>query len=173
MKIFKLRAVLIALILGLVTISASANSDSNYLFIQNAKSAELIPTAKPGTYQLKLLNIEPYISYFSDRPNRITGLMPITKFLNNWKLNNPNSFSHDAPNAGFEGVKMHSWSFGKDIKLIISLNKPVYDSTEKTLTYTVHSLPNNNFDLTKPNKLANVSLFIDSGFCPCCGSGTC
>lgn len=153
----------LTLFLTLFAGSAAANETSadknvSYLFIQSAKSGTLQPTNQTGVYKLTLYKVTPYVTYFSDRPSRITGLMPTDMFLKEWKK----GFAKDAPNVGVEGVKIHSIFEKKDISSVLVLSNPNYDAKKSELTYTAKFLPGNTDNSKNMIKLKNVALFIDN-----------
>lgn len=121
-----------------------------YLFIQTSNKAEIKKTNTPGTYTIKLSDVSPYVAYFTDRPNRETGQMPITQFLAEWSKGN-DSFAKDKPNAAIEGVQSLI-SKGNLVNYVVALSQPVYDEKHKTLTYTAQTLKGE-------KELANSTLF--------------
>lgn len=154
------------------TPAATVNKNANYLFIQGAKSAELQPAdATTGTYTLTLTGVRPYVTYFSDRPNRISGLLKTEKFMGEWTKDGKSSFLKDAPNVGLEGTKMHGIIGTEDKSVILVLSNPTYDSKKDTATYTAKLLENGKAIMSnKPIKLKNVELFFDSlNMCFGCG----
>lgn len=145
---------------------------TNYMFLQNAETGVLKPTTEKGTYQLVLKNIQPYVTYFTDRPKRVTGLMSIESFLNEWQSNAKNGFKKDAPNVGIEGIKLHAFSRGQTVSVVMVLSNPIYDQKAKTLTYIAHQLNTKEATIKNDTKLKNIVLFIDNiDSCPscCCG----
>ena len=52
-------------------------------FVQTAKSATIASIAEAkGEYEITLTNVDPYVSFFSDRPERVTGMLPLAEFIN-------------------------------------------------------------------------------------------
>lgn len=138
------------------------NKNVSYLFIQLARSGTLQPTAQKGVYKLTLYDVMPYVTYFSSRPNRITGLMPTEKFLKEWQ-NKTNGFTNDAPNVGVEGVKIHHIIEKQDVSSVLVLSNPSYNTKKAQLTYTAKFLSADSADAPQgPIKLENVALFIDN-----------
>ncbi|BCA94133.1 hypothetical protein TUM19329_04940 [Legionella antarctica] len=170
----------VVLVFFLISCTAFASSKHrdvsvppNYMFLQNAKLGILKSTKKQGIYQLILTNVQPYVTYFSDRPNRITGLMSIDNFLKEWQSNVTSGFKKDAPNVGIEGIKLNAFSRSQPISVVMVLSNPIYDKKANTLTYTAHELDAKYAPVVKDGtKLENIALFIDNiGSCPscCCG----
>lgn len=72
------------ILLCLLAMSSLALAGTNhYLFMQTAKHGTLTQTGK-STYQLVLIDTPTQIAYFTDRPQRDSGLMPIEKFTQFW-----------------------------------------------------------------------------------------
>jgi len=150
--------------------TAPMAAPANYLFLQNASSGILKATKEHGTYQLVLQNVQPNVTYFSDRPNRITGSITLDTFLKEWQKKN--GFKTDAPNVGIEGIKLHAFSRDQEVSVIMILSNPIYDKKSNSLTYTARALNTNESDIKDNIKLSNIALFIDNfGSCPscCCG----
>lgn len=152
--------------------SFNGESKISYLFIQSASKAviEQVPS-HPDQYQLILTQIQPFVSYFSDRPNRITGIIPVNQFLDIWKNGN-NSFSKVPPNVGVSGSKIHGFFNKTATSFVLELSHPRYDLKNKSLSYDVKFLSSNKpSDLSSTIILQNATLFFDDMSCPscCCG----
>lgn len=177
MSVQNKKNLVIAALLFFCSVFAYANpsdtsTQKNYLFLQTAKTGLLKPTQVPGIYQLALKDISPYVTYFTDRPNRMTGLLPMERFLEIWQSNAKNGFKADAPNVAVEGIKLHAVSKDQTIGLVVVLSKPIYDRKTKTLTYTAQALNHEKITFNHNIKLENVALFVDNiASCPscCCG----
>jgi hypothetical protein len=144
---------------------------ASYVFIQNSASAVLNPVNnKPGTYTLTMKNVQPYINYFSERPNRMTGVMPTDKFFQAWQKGQ-DSFAKDAPNVSVSGIKLHGIYQQKVMNYVLALSNPHYDVKKNEITYDAKSLENGHIALNKAITLHNVVVFLDDGWCPscCCG----
>lgn len=154
--------------------SENKNDNKSYVFIQMARKAELTATQQPGVYQLVLSNVKPDITYFTDRPNRTTGSVPIEKFFNGWKSSDGDSFNKDMPNVGITGVQLHGLMRPENVSFVLALQNPQYDAKKRMLTYTAHSLSGGkNAPLPKSITLHDIAIFID-GINACYGcSGMC
>ncbi|MDX1837291.1 hypothetical protein [Legionella taurinensis] len=165
-------AVLLFLACSTVFAVKPDKAHTNYLFIQSAETGVLNVTPEKGTYQLVLKNIQPYVTYFSDRPQRVTGLLPIERFLNEWQSNAKNGFKKDAPNVGIEGIQLHAFSRNQRINVVMVLSNPAYDKKANTLTYTAQALNGKQDAIKNDIQLKSIVLFIDNIMsCPscCCG----
>lgn len=148
---------------------AKAKEPVSLLFIQVAKQGALTPIeGKPGYYLLKLKGVDEYIQYFSDRPQRITGLYPTAKFIQRWDEDKQaNGFKKEPPNAAVSAVELHLLK-NKLVHTVVQLSEPKYNAQKRSLTYTVHLLPNAHNQVPMKH-LEHVALFIDS-YCVSCVS---
>lgn len=149
--------------------TAANVSSVSYSFIQTAKSAVLKPdTAHPGFYKLILKHVNPRVAYFSDRPVRKAGRMPTEKFVALWQQKGPNSFSKDAPNAGFEAFRLKGLFQQKPATAVIALSNPVFNKSNSTLTYDAKILQSSAQHLpTNTVRFDHVSIFVDNYSSPC------
>ena len=147
-----------ALLLATCLISAVSHAEVKQhhmavVFIQNAKSSELSLDAKhAGDYTLTLHHPEAYVSYFSDRPDRVTGMVATTKFLKLWKSSNSSNFKNNPPNAALET---------KDSNLIGTLTDPHYNKKTDDVTYHFSPLNKVPSSITPGKNLGYTVLFVD------------
>ncbi len=115
-----------------------------YLFVQTSSSGTL-----EGD-RLALRDAAAQTIFFSDRPKRIAGHLPVEQFVRGWNQG-PNSFRDNPPNATLAFV-------AKDIEsaVVVVPHDPVLTGT--TLTYRVRILQG-----MPPRTFDNASLFIDAG----------
>lgn len=164
-KTFLIVNLLIAMIMGgnvWAEETPSANNQAvSILFVQSAKHAAIdaIPN-QPGAYRLTLDRVSPYVIYFSERPNRITGLMPNTKFAAEWKVGS-NSFAKDSPNAYITSYD------GKQIHYTVELTDLTYNKAKNRFTYIIRMLPEEKATLPNHVNLGYTTMFVD-GFCLSC-----
>ena len=72
----------------------------NYLFVQSAPKLQLEQDKKNSSiYKLLLKNVNPSVTYFTERPYRKTYTMPTVEFIKLWNKKNKNSFLYNPPNA--------------------------------------------------------------------------
>jgi hypothetical protein len=110
----------------------SANTHPEYLFVQPFDAGTWAPKpGEEGTYLLTLTGVAENTTYFSDRPERITGLAPTQPFLEGLGF-----ISANPPNAA---IVAQTGSGAQDV-LVIQLFDPVYDATAATLTYDARIL---------------------------------
>ncbi len=144
---------------------ASIKQPKIFLFVQTAGSAEMqaVPN-KSNTYELTLRKAAPYVTYFSERPYRVSGALEGEKFVQDWKKGHDN-FYKSAPNAAIVGG-LNSFIHQKYVNYGVELTDIRYDAKAQTFRYTVHVLKGEPAMPAKL-KLHHVALFID-GFCLTC-----
>jgi len=170
-KIFSLISLIFLMVVTISAFAANNNaSKPSYLFVQTARFATLKPDSRhPGDYILVLHDIPKYVTYFTDRPQRISGLINVIDFLQEWQQNTKDNFTQDAPNVDVRGIKLHWLFHSKDTSIVVSLSNPSYDVGERTMTYTAKPVPGTQM----PNRLItlrDVALFFDDfrGICYSC-----
>ena len=132
----------------------------NYLFVQYAPVAQIKHHKENNTYTITLEKIVPYVMYFSERPNRKTGALPVQEFVYLWKTKRSAKFRSDPPNADLVAVETKWLSPTKNINFTIELTSAHYNSQSNTVTYVVKPLKGNIFT-PRSTTLYHVSLFID------------
>ncbi len=133
----------------------------SYLFVQNGTSGNSIDNGD-GTYTLTINGIAPQTIYFSDRPKRDAGQIPMQDFFNTFPC-----FESNPPNAAIDILNAVE---GNDVA-IVELFNPVYDDSTATLQYTMRYLKDVNHSISTfnerndgviPESFGAVALFIDS-----------
>lgn len=145
---------------------------ASYLFVQSALKADLeIDKTEVDTYTLTLHDVNPYVTYFADRPRRNAGVMPVEQFIKLWDVKGgENSFKKVAPNADLNAMVGLS-SSNTTVNYAIEIKKVNYDSHSKKLVYTVKSLKGNINPMPKSTtQLHHVTLFIDNACIGCFGT---
>lgn len=134
--------------------AANLPADCQVLFVQVAKNAQLAPSkTQPGTYNLTLKAVEPFTSYFTDRPNRVTGLLTTNNFVGIWQ--SEVDIRKNPPNVAMETSNTKN---GQRITQVLELSNPVYDAKNHQITYVAKSLNNT---AMQPMTLGYTVLFID------------
>lgn len=167
-----MKKILVSLLLLTATLCSTAAFANNtlppnsktvdLLFVQLADSGLLVPIQdKSGYYQLNLTGVKAFIGYFSDRPQRISGLYPTAQFIAKWDAGKKSdSFNRVPPNVVLHAVISGPFET-KMINLPLQLSQPTYDANTKTLQYTAQVLPGVKVKVPS-SKMDNVTLFIDS-----------
>jgi len=146
--------------------------DISYLYIQYASTAVLTPTNwATGQYTLALKDFPPYVIYFSDRPNRVSGILCMRKFLKIWEQGKNDNFGKNPPNVSITGIRLHLLDKEKDEFFTVELSHPQYDEKKQLLLYDATVLTADRKNMPQRESiLRHVILFVD-GWCPscCCG----
>jgi hypothetical protein len=140
------RSRVIAAVLGVAAIAAavlavaSCGGDDDepesktvsVLFVQSAPQGTLERIqGKPHRFALTLKRIPPDLVWFSDRPHRRFGHVPVAAFVDHWKTAGAgDSFRADPPNASLS-LSARQRAF------VIELSDPVYSRKAGTLRYHV------------------------------------
>ena len=132
-----------------------ASTEPTFLYVQTAHSGTLSDEQADGRRILKLNNVSPTTTYFSDRPDRITGHESTTEFIAQWS-DGSDSFADNPPNAALDVMGADARSLA-----IVELMGATYDAQNKTLEYEVMML-NDESESTFPAAFDGVALFIDS-----------
>ena len=105
-------------------------AEPSFMLVFQAQRGSLSPDAnKPGAYTLTLRDTDSTAVFFSDRPKRLVGNLPVSLLAHNWSAM---GFDTDAPvaaavvNAGTESQQT----------LVLELNKPVWDGATNTLSFS-------------------------------------
>ena len=132
----------------------TAVSSAPLLYALSAESATVTPIPnKSNMYKLVLSNPGIYVGYFSDRPQRIAGAIPMQYFVDNWGKGKDN-FVENPPNVAFHGASRGTPQGGSYIFELSNLN---YDSSKNILTFNAQLLSGNKI----LNQFGPSSLFID------------
>lgn len=169
-------------LLGMVGLSAAAQGTpeatpgvpeeelATFMFVQSFADGSLEPQAgEPDRYTMTLRRGLDQTIYFSDRPDRIFGLVPTEQFLNGLGFTPENP-----PNAALVG---HQGPGRADL-IVLELFDPHYDASSETLTYQVQVLQDTRqsplhvtstpvTELEQGRHYGASSLFIDD-----CANGT-
>jgi hypothetical protein len=166
---------LFSLLFGASSVYADSNKaagkDISFLFVQTSSKGTLqaVPN-KPGTYTLTLKPARPYITYFSNSPNRIAKLMSVEDFVATW-YTSPNNLKRNPPNADISGVLVKDLLIKKPTNLTVELLSMKYEPKNESMTYVVHLLRGDKM-LATYNKFDYIALFIDNvDDCPSCWNG--
>lgn len=123
-----------------------------YLFFQSSSDAHIIKTIE-NHYTLTINDPSNFVTYFSDRPMRQSGLMKLSEFLALWSNKAiKNNFAVNPPNIAIDmvtdqGVRQHT---------IAIATHPVYK--DGRLSYQLQVLKSKELE---EGKLQHVALFFD------------
>ena len=114
------------------TPAAGVADDVEFLFVQTFQSSTLSPKqGEEGRYLLTLQQGGGQTLYFSDRPERIVGMLPTSQFLDGLGFTPANP-----PNAALVAETEEG---GEEI-VVVELFDPQYDAEAQSLTYEVRIL---------------------------------
>ncbi|HXH79919.1 pentapeptide repeat-containing protein [Nocardioides sp.] len=153
-----------------------AKRDISILYTQTAQRGSLRPKSGHGhyTHVLKLKGVSRQVLWFSDRPTRLTGDIPVAGFLDSWK---GFGFSADPPNAALTLLN----ATNDQDTIVVELGKGVYFPRHRRVNYPVRIVTRATGNLAhletrRDDKIAQhfgpASLFIDDtsvriiGSCP-------
>ncbi len=144
------------------TAAPSALTNLSLSFIQTARAAILraIPN-EPENYILTLYDVNPYTTYFSRRPNRVSGIATSEDFVKAWKVGE-NNFEIDNPNGLIIPCEIDGATNKSETFYIVRLASPVYKTNKKGLIniqYAVKSIGSRNI-IYKHIRFDYVTLII-------------
>lgn len=132
---------------GSQTAGADAGgSKAQLMFVQIAEDLRV----DVGRSTLRLVQVNQQTLYFSDRPQRIAGNLPMADYLKTWKEGRDN-FNADPPNAT---LSVFEPGRADPTLVVVTLMKPVVDGADLLYTYKL-------VEGTMPAKGGKTSLFID------------
>lgn len=139
--------------IGLILFSSFAFAESNsILFFQTANQADLIKE-KGDRYTLRIVKPLEHINYFSNRPKKQAGFLPLHTFLTFWKDKKiPYNFAKIPPNVAITSMLRN----GKQQNYVASITNATYKN--KSLQYTLDII------VKKPihtGQMKHISLFFD------------
>ena len=157
-------------IAGSTSMLDSNKPNAEYLFVESADKVYIkVDNSKDGTYTITLKNVDPLVTYFSDRPIRNAGELTVDKFLEIWQNDSNDSFKKNPPNAVLHAKKGDLFTDEHVFNFAIELSNPVYNKKERSLTFVAKPLPGNIDPMPNSITLHHVSLFIDSVCLTCWG----
>lgn len=134
----------------------AGHEGTEFLFVQSFEGGTYTPKdGEAGVFQLALTGASKQTSYFSDRPERIFGLLSTASWLEGLGFTPDNP-----PNAA---LVVETEDGEKDI-LILELLNPVYDESTGTLTYDVRLLADYEGDGLAYAALQQTDFELDSDF---------
>jgi len=146
-----MKIIIFTLLACLFTVAQAANQPvkRSYLLVITAKNGAILKG--PALHsKLILTNLHQHALWFTDRPFRKAGVMPLKDFVANWQA----YFKDDSPNAALAHADLMD-SQGGTQPVVLELEKPFYHHGQ--LTFSIKSLSGQ----LKDRKLTDVDLFID------------
>jgi hypothetical protein len=147
------KLMLVTCLFSSIAAAGSASLNNQVVFVQHANSTVVKVDAKQsGSYQVTLHKPAEFVSYFSDRPARKTGLVPVSEFVKLWNANDKSGFSQDPPNAALES---------KDFNAVGTLTQPKFDKKTGDVSYRFTPLTSDKNPAKMNKRLGYTVLFID------------
>ncbi len=141
-----------------------------YLFIETAQTGDMQKdTTQDNTYIITLKNVDPWVTYFSNVPERITGFMPLQDFVQLLARETQTKYQAGL-NSGLIAFANAKEKTGKMSRYILSIKQPEFDPATQTLILKAHIVPGAQKDpIPKEVDFHHISLFIDSICASCAG----
>ena len=118
-------------------------------FVQTVNNAKLLANSgQANQYTLTLYGVNPYITYYFDRPSRSTGLATIKGFVAAWDVGS-NSFAVNNPNAILYAGEVNGQNNLGQTAYVVQLSNPRYDLVQNQMTYSVTPLGKEGFILNE------------------------
>jgi hypothetical protein len=147
---------------------APAIQEIRQLFFQNATRGTLQKVRGTGLYRLRLEGVSPQVTWFSDRPARDAGVIPVRGFVESWS---GFGFSADHPNAALTITGARS----RGHSVVLELSGPRYTAARRTLRYIARPIRTADGNLASfaprrsarlPRRFGTSALFIDDATAP-------
>ena len=133
----------------------SGDNGPKYLFVIQSKGGEI--EKLDDEYYLKMIDTNPKVIQFTDRPYHDASFIPLTSLLDIWDKGEDN-FKVDPPNASLSALFTDKEN-GKQALHIVEILDPQYDPKTKTLKFKMVSI-HDQLPLNEV-KIEKVALFID------------
>ena len=130
----------------------------NLLFVLTAKNA-VIKATKTGSYTLTFFGVNPFITFFTNRPNRNPGLAPVANFIKAWDVGS-NNFKSNPPNALITAVKINNLENSNQQFYLFTLTSPRYNIKQEAMQFTAQPLAQQKI-IFKDIRFDNVTMVID------------
>jgi hypothetical protein len=137
----------------------SESGNIAYLFIETADGGNLKKNPNNETYTLTLTGTDPYVTYFSNVPHRITGFTSVKEFSD---LMNK-EVTKQYPKGLNSGLVTIDHQNKQTLRYMLSLSNPNYDVKNKTVTFTAYAIPGKHtHPIPDKKEFAYAILFIDN-----------
>lgn len=138
---------------------AHTNHCAQMLYALVAENGVITQNQKSGAYYLTLAQTSKMLTYFSDRPVRISGITRLSNLIKFWNVGK-DSFAKVPPNAALEAFNATSHGKMTTQHYTLELSHPALNIQKNELRFTVK--PVGKTQLNKlPISLRHVALFID------------
>ena len=128
--------------------TSADTSKAQLMFVQSANNL----TVDSAKQTLRLVEVNPQTLYFSDRPVRIAGHIPMSGYLDEWKASaGPNNFASDPPNAT---LSVFEPGREENTLAVVEISHPVLEGKDLVYHYKLIEGP-------LPKTGGATALFID------------
>jgi len=132
----------------------------NLHFVIKANQGEMKNASQPGSYLLTIKDPVPYIGYYSNRPHRLTGIVPLLKFVQSWKVGE-NSFAANAPNAILIPGQIDDVYNANESTFMMTVTDIGYRSSDHSLLFLVRPIRASQPFLYKEIKFSDLVLIVN------------
>jgi hypothetical protein len=129
----------------------------NLLFVLTAKTA-VLKANNDGSYTLTFFGVNPYITYFTNRPNRHQGLAAVEDFMKAWTVGS-NNFQVNPPNAMLTAVRINNVENNNQQFYIFTLTSPKYNLKQNVMQFIARPITQK--ILFKDVRFDNATMVID------------
>lgn len=129
----------------------------NLSFVLTAKTA-ILKTNNDGTYRLTFIGINPFITYFTNRPKRNQGVAAMQNFMKAWNVGT-NNFQVTPPNATLTAVKINNVENTNQQFYIFTLTSPKYNQEQNVMQFIAKPITQK--ILFKDVRFDNATLVIE------------
>jgi len=129
----------------------------NLSFVLTAKTA-ILKTNNDGTYRLTFIGVNPYITYFNNRPKRNQGVAAMQNFMKAWNVG-ANNFQVNPPNAMLTAVKINNVENNNQQFYIFTLTSPKYSQKQNVMQFIAEPLTQK--ILFKDVRFDNATMMIE------------
>lgn len=171
MKKTTISALILGLLLTVTHVTVAENSSAltatrlTAMFAQSGYDATLTASKGKNHFQLTIENVAPYVTYFSNYPNRHIRMKTVNDFLSDWQKAAKNQQLRVIADLTTQPLNQPN---KPSLNLAFKLSKPHYNQKTQTMSYQAELLkPQPHAQV--PTKLRHVNLFIDGSWCQDCG----
>jgi hypothetical protein len=130
----------------LPSLAGAADAKVQLMFVQSAEGLKADDTT------LRLVNVSSQTLWFTDRPVRQAGHIPMRAYLEEWTAaSGPNNFSKDPPNATLSVVQPNQ---RENTLTVVKISEPKLDGKDLVYRYAL-------IEGQMPRSGADTALFID------------
>ncbi|PIQ43778.1 MAG: hypothetical protein COV52_04875 [Gammaproteobacteria bacterium CG11_big_fil_rev_8_21_14_0_20_46_22] len=154
-----LLALLGTLAMMLPAFGQTQTATPNLSFVIASHKATIKPLSQ-NNYQLSLQGVRPYITYYTQRPDRQSGSALLSNFLNTWTMGGAQSFANNPPNIVVYPGQINGTANTSVHFTVGVMSNPQYNVGTGIFSCVITPLPEQTFLLDNTD-LENVVLIIN------------